>query len=547
MNSEMKEWALRYAEAGFSVIPVNHDKKPIIKWEPYQKRKATKEEIEKWWTITPTANIGIVTGSISGVAVVDIDTPDLKNEMLDNIETLAAPPISLTPRGGRHQWYAYPHEEVRNTTGMFPNVDFRGEGGYVLVPPSTNGNGKPYSWKNSILDNDLPILPKDIIYIIKGQKPKNAEKEDELLDFAGNSACQHRVSMLTKADKCSQMLTEGRRDDDLFHIANCLVKGGAKYAEIMKVIEILAKSCTPQFPIDQAMEKIKSALNRTERKERTIMEDVRNWCMMQEGFFSVNDCCIALAVSTRQDKNAVYTSMGRLVKEELIEKYGKKSGCYRRIERDVTEMDWENAPTHDLAIDYPLGIADLVRTYPSNIIIVAGTSNAGKTAFLLDFARRNASRFKVHYFNSEMGLSELKMRLDLFQGVTRETWRKIKFYERGDNFVDVIDPNGINVIDYLEVLDEFWKVGAAIKGIHDKLKNGIAVIAIQKNKGADLGRGGALGLEKPRLYLNIEHGNCKIIKAKNWRSTENPSNMSISFKLAGGWKIIPDQKGWCKE
>jgi len=545
--NEMLEWALKYADAGMSVIPVSSSKIPLIKWEPYQKKRATKEEIEAWFKKYPDANVGVITGSISGVAVIDIDEPNLKNKTLDAIEMLASPPIVSTPRGGKHQWFAYPETEVRNTTGLFPKVDFRGEGGYVVVPPSKNGNGKAYKWNKSIFEMDMPTLPNSIINILKGQSFNNREMPINTQENQDVNSCKHHVSMLTTADKCLQLLTEGRRDDDLFHIANCLVKGGAKDGEIMQIIEILAKNCQPPFPIKEVYEKIHSALNRTERKERSIIEDIRNWCAMQDGFFSVNEICIALNLSTRQEKNAAYIAMSRLVKESFLEKYGNKSGCYRRVESDIEEMAWENAPTKDISLDYPLGIHDLVKTYPSNIIIIAGTSNAGKTSFLLDFARRNAKKMPVHYFNSEMGLSELKMRLDLFQNCTAADWKKIKFYERGDNFDDVIRPDAINIIDYLEVLDEFWKVGAAIKKIHDKLNNGIAIIALQKNKGAELGRGGAMGLEKCRLYLNLDYGKCHLVKAKNWRTTENPNGMAMDFKIAGGWRILPDEKGWYKE
>jgi len=64
MSKEMLEWALKYAEMGLSVIPVSQDKKPIIPWEPYQKKKASKKEIEDWFTKYPNANIGIVTGKV---------------------------------------------------------------------------------------------------------------------------------------------------------------------------------------------------------------------------------------------------------------------------------------------------------------------------------------------------------------------------------------------------------------------------------------------------------------------------------------------------
>ncbi len=547
MSKEMLEWALKYAEMGLSVIPVSQDKKPIIPWEPYQKKKASKKEIEDWFTKYPNANIGIVTGKVSGIAVIDIDDPDLKNKELDAIEMLASPPIVTTPRGGKHQWFAYPNTEVRNRTALFNKVDFRGEGGYVVAPPSSNGNKKQYVWKTDIFNTDLPMLPNNIINILKAPPSINYQNRTNTQQGQGVNPCKQPVSTLTNADSCFQLLTSGRRDEDLFHIANTLVKGGAKNHEIIQIIEILANNCTPPFPIKEAHEKIKSALNRTERKERSVMDDVKNWCDMQSGFFTTHELCVGLGLNTRHEKNAAYIALNRLKKENIIEKYGNKAGCYRRVDSEIDEMNWEDAPTKDLSIDYPLGIHELVKTYPTNIVIVAGTSNSGKTSLLLDLARRNANKFPIHYFNSEMGLSELKMRLDLFENADRELWKKIKFYERGDNFDDVIKPDAINIIDYLEVLDDFWKVGASIKAIHNKLKNGIAIIALQKNKGAELGRGGSLGLEKPRIYLSMEFGKVTIAKAKNWRTTENPNGKSIQFKIAGGWKIIPNSNGWTNE
>jgi len=77
------------------------------------------------------------------------------------------------------------------------------------------------------------------------------------------------------------------------------------------------------------------------------------------------------------------------------------------------------------------------------------------------------------------------------------------------------------------------------------LKEGIAIIGLQKNAGRydqktgkwtdrDLGRGGALSIEKPRLYLAMGHGRMKIVKAKNWRGKDNPNGMITKFKLYQG-------------
>jgi hypothetical protein len=100
----------------------------------------------------------------------------------------------------------------------------------------------------------------------------------------------------------------------------------------------------------------------------------------------------------------------------------------------------------------------------------------------------------------------------------------------------------MNIIDYMEISDNFYAIGGWIKDIFTKLQDGIAIIAMQKNKGVDLGRGGGFSLEKPRLYLSMDAEfpghKVKIIKCKNWRNEQiNPNGLAYKFKLIGGAKI----------
>jgi len=74
MNDEVLNAALSYCDRGWSVIPVRPDKKPAIKWTEYQARKATPEEIRAWWQRWPESMIGIVTGKLSGIIVIDCDS-----------------------------------------------------------------------------------------------------------------------------------------------------------------------------------------------------------------------------------------------------------------------------------------------------------------------------------------------------------------------------------------------------------------------------------------------------------------------------------------
>jgi len=77
--------ALKYHEMGFSVIPIRSNKKPyLMTWAEYQKKKPTEDSIRKWWSTWPDANPAIVTGAISNLMVVDVDS-EQGNEEIDKL------------------------------------------------------------------------------------------------------------------------------------------------------------------------------------------------------------------------------------------------------------------------------------------------------------------------------------------------------------------------------------------------------------------------------------------------------------------------------
>lgn len=122
---------------------------------------------------------------------------------------------------------------------------------------------------------------------------------------------------------------------------------------------------------------------------------------------------------------------------------------------------------------------------------------------------------------------------------------KIKAYERSQDFGAVIKPGegNLNVIDFLELYDNFYEVSGRLAEIHNKLKGAVAIVALQKNPGQDAGLGGMRSLEKPRLYLAMGHGYMKVVKAKNWLSSENPNGKQVNFKIVSGCNFIQTQ-GW---
>jgi len=150
----MLSHALAYLKKGKSVIPVGKNKRPLIKWEEFQKRLPTEAEVRSWWKMFPEANIGIVTGKVSNILVVDVDK---KSGGIETVKGLAlgATLTAKTGGGGLHYYYKY-QEGVGNKAGIYQGIDIRGEGGYVLAPPSMHESGQPYRWGLTIEAADFP-------------------------------------------------------------------------------------------------------------------------------------------------------------------------------------------------------------------------------------------------------------------------------------------------------------------------------------------------------------------------------------------------------
>ena len=160
--------ALEYAGHGFSVIPTQKNKKPYIKWTEFQHRKATVEEIRQWWGKWPNAMIGIVTGQISDLFVVDCDTEEGYKSIKKILPDTLIMPTARTPRGGWHFYFQYPTDlNLPSKAEIIPGVDIRGKGGYIIAAPSMNGNGKGYEWLDglSLPEVALPQIPDAILNV----------------------------------------------------------------------------------------------------------------------------------------------------------------------------------------------------------------------------------------------------------------------------------------------------------------------------------------------------------------------------------------------
>jgi hypothetical protein len=271
----------------------------------------------------------------------------------------------------------------------------------------------------------------------------------------------------------------------------------------------------------------------------TLSQRIENFVIETSGWFSYDEIDKELGIKDPRDKDNRRQIIKRLKTAGVIEANPRNNKLLRYVKVAVRLIDFKAAGSKTpLAIKYPFGIERYFRTYPGNIIAIAGAADAGKTAFLLNLIYLNMHAFSIYYQTSEMGAAELASRLEKFEGTSLDAWN-FTAEERSRDFADVIRPDCFNIVDYLELAGDFYMISDYLKQIHDKLSTGVAVIALQKKRGAELGRGGDFGLEKPRLYLSMDAGKLTIQKAKNWADPQvNPNGLTLNFKTVNGCKFI---------
>lgn len=143
--------ALAYAAAGFPVFPIHErGKRPMT---AHGHLDATRDagKIQQYWHLCPTANIGVAVPA--GLVVVDVDDREALQRLRAEDRHLPATARSTTGRG--LHFYYRTDTEIRNAVGLSPGVDLRGQGGYVVVPPSVHPTGARYRW-------EVPPLPANI-------------------------------------------------------------------------------------------------------------------------------------------------------------------------------------------------------------------------------------------------------------------------------------------------------------------------------------------------------------------------------------------------
>lgn len=248
---------------GWSIVPVEKQgKTPLVKWATYQLRRATMPELAEWEAQWPDANLGVVTGAISNLIAVDIDPRHGGDVGFDSLisddRRLPHTVESQTGGGGRHILFQHPGVPIHNKAGdksIAPGVDIRGDGGYIVIPPSIHPSGKAYDWELSSRPNKVRIAPLPDWLL---RKLTESTRPQPTTDPQGTNWA--RVVM--------HGAEEGSRNDTATRLAGRLFRRGLAASEVGAWMTLWNRSLRDSLPDDELLRTLESVARREDARRK---------------------------------------------------------------------------------------------------------------------------------------------------------------------------------------------------------------------------------------------------------------------------------------
>lgn len=262
MSTRITE-ARRAQGRGWALTPLR-GKRPILKDWP-NRPSPRLEEVLEW---ARAGSVGLRTGSISGVVVIDVDAA--KGGSVSHLH-LPATVTVITGSGGQHLYFRHPGKTLRNSVGrLAPHVDVRADGGLVVfvgsVHPST---GRVYRWAEGASPDDLDIaeMPEAVLRILTDAPPRDsaysANIANRIIDsISVSGSTPYGQAALSNESLSLQSAPYGTRNDRLnrsaFRLGRLVARGHLLEQEVVLRLSWAAEACG--LPAHEARRTIQSGL-----------------------------------------------------------------------------------------------------------------------------------------------------------------------------------------------------------------------------------------------------------------------------------------------
>lgn len=236
MTPKIDQLITEYVDSGWSILPVKPDEKRpyMANWLQYTRTRATKDMVINWFVNLSSAGVGVVTGRISNMVVLDVEgwCPIPIDELLKKYPTQM---IARSGGGGYHLFYSYPQNvsRVSNRVRIFEGADLRADGGFLVLPPTMHQSGRRYEW---VKRGPLGAFPRD------------------LLDLQAKPTVQGE-GWITEA---LRGVSEGGRNDTCARLAGYFFKKGLNSDIVEALLMEWNEKNDPPLPVHEVRTTIKS-------------------------------------------------------------------------------------------------------------------------------------------------------------------------------------------------------------------------------------------------------------------------------------------------
>ena len=258
--------------------------------------------------------------------------------------------------------------------------------------------------------------------------------------------------------------------------------------------------------------------------------------------FDLDIVCRQLQIFERENRHSVVMKLAYEVRQNRLEKINR---TYRYIDKSKDVLNWWDAdPDETIKINWPqgrdgskFGFDGCVCVSPGDILVVAGVSNMGKSAFAQNFLWENMDNYPCDLMGNEYTPIKFRRRISRMKWnnpLREDGTPKFELIKRTEHWKDIIEPDKITIIDWIALpANELYTIGAVMQGIQDRLRKGIALVVLQKDENSPLGRGRAFSEELSSFYLTIDKGRMTVRKAKEWYN-HNPNGEVYGFDITNG-------------
>lgn len=255
-----RDWALSLHDHGYQVVVAPlRGKSPVISWKAYQTSRIPREQVEEWFA-EGQHNLAIITGRISGIVVVDGDSP----QACQHIEaTCTKTPMVVQTSKGAHYYFRHPGTKIPNACRVLdlPPVDLRGDGGLVIGPGSMHPSGIYYRLapgSDLTSPSDLPVYQEG--WFPEAMKARETSFVRPILHFSGPGQ-KDAYSQAQRYAGGVPGAIQGTGGDNQTYILACrLVRGfGLSDDEALDILRVWNQSCEPAWEDEQLLAKVKHA------------------------------------------------------------------------------------------------------------------------------------------------------------------------------------------------------------------------------------------------------------------------------------------------